>query len=90
MSLVPYHTNALHWGNYGGLYHRRDTLVGPIFSASLLGFTVTTTIQQSITGRTTTSTRQRMGRLLLLHRLHEPKLDQPKPTLVDPELNQQQ
>ena len=86
---MTYHTSALHWRHYGGLHHRRETLVWPIFSAGPAGFSATTSTQQSITGRTTTFTRQRIGRSLL-RRLDEPKLDHPKPTLVGPELDQQQ
>ena len=63
----------------------RDARLVLFFLQDLLDFSVT--IQLS--GRTTTSTCQRIGRSLLLCRLDEPKLDQPKPTLVGPELDQQ-
>ena len=87
---MTYHTSALHWRHYGGLHHRRETLVWPIFSAGPAGF-FSDYIYPAINHRSNHHffTRQRIGRSLL-RRLDEPKLDQPKPTLVGPELDQQQ
>ena len=85
---LTYHTSALHWGTYGGVHHRREILVWPVFFAEPAGF-VSEYKYPAITGRTTTFTRHCIGRSLL-RRFDEPKLAQPKPTSVGPELGQQQ
>ena len=59
---------------------------GTFFSAAPAGFFSDYNCP-AITGRAITSTRQRVRRSLLLRRLAEPKLGQPKPTLVGPELD---
>ena len=87
MSLVTYHTSACTGKTTEDCIPGERHSFGPLFSGGPAGF-FSDYNYPAITGRTIICTGQRVRRLLLLRHLDEPKLDQPKPTLVGPELVQ--